>query len=256
MSTQAPVVLVIDSDVEFATLLVDFLNFEGFYTFCGRSLNTAFHKVPPNELDFIVINSHLPDGEVLAWLKNAQSHISAHVILLLDQDAKEPETSVCQDLRIDATFRKPFSLRQFAHKLQATSKLITNRTECEPLTYGSLSVNVQERKVTLEGQPLDLTNSEFAILELLILKPEVLITKEYISQRAFDRPVHMKDRTIDVHISSIRRKFRERNTPIYIASLRRQGYKLCCLTDEESVGKKQSFHTLPILRCHFKATEL
>lgn len=69
MSTQAPIVLVIDSDVEFATLLVDFLNFEGFYTFCGRSLNTAFHKVPPYELDFIVINSHLPDGEVLAWLK-------------------------------------------------------------------------------------------------------------------------------------------------------------------------------------------
>ncbi len=238
MSTQAPVVLVIDSDVEFATLLVDFLNFEGFYTFCGRSLNTAFHKVLPNELDFIVINSRLPDGEVFAWLKNVQSHISAHVILLLDQDAKEPEASVCDELRIDATFRKPFSLRQFAHKLQATSKLITNRTECEPLTYSSLSVNVLERKVTLDGQPLELTNSEFAILELLILKPEVLITKEYISQRAFDRPVHIKDRTIDVHISSIRRKFRERNTPIYIASLRRQGYKLCCLTDEEITGER------------------
>lgn len=234
MSTQAPVVLVIDSDVEFATLLVDFLCFEGFYTFCGRSLSTAFHKVLPNELDVIVINSRLPDGDALAWLKNVQAHMTTQAIVLLDPDAPEPSEEERAALRIQAVFRKPFSMRQLAKVLGTASKLITKRTEFEPLTYNALSLDVRQRKATLDGEPLELTNSEFAILELLILKPEVIFTKEYISQRALDRPAHIKDRTIDVHISSIRRKLRERNATVYIASLRRQGYKLCLRTDTDA----------------------
>ncbi len=235
----APLILVINDDEDLSTLIVDFLALEHFTPIRASSFTKVFKSVAPNEIEFLVINNTMPDGDAVTWLRENADRLHASTLLLLKPGEKAPDDEVCKTLDIQAVIELPCSVRKIFTQIQRmyVTKSLKRKEELV-LTFHDLSIRLSNKEARYHGQVLELTASEATILEILLGRPEQAIPKEYIYQRAFGRTMHASDRSLDVHISSIRQKLKRISDDIRIEGLRRVGYMLVQKPAENATDSK------------------
>mgnify|MGYP000483908880 CR=1 FL=1 len=242
MLNQAHTILVVDSDEEFSTLLVDFLALERFTPSRAHSLGSAYRLLALGNVECLLISSSLPDGKALDWLQQQQAHgmSLAPTVLIIQAGDVAPTEAQRQQLHIEAVISRPCSLLQLSKTL---SELLNENNQLEhtlpTLSFHGLEINPLDKTVHYKGSRVELTNSEFSILEVLLSKADRAVTKDYIYQRAFGRPMHVNERVIDVHISAIRHKLRAVSEDLRIEGLRRIGYMLCLNSSVEGTAPSE-----------------
>lgn len=222
MFKHAPPVLIADDNPEYTTFMVDFLHLSGFAPQASYSLSDAFRKLSQEEFDLAVITADLSSPPVLALCEDFIARSSMPLII---QSDVVPENFVTSKTNVIAK----------AHCAKALLKLIEQKieefdkknTKRSPLSYGPLYINVIDRTVTLMGRKLELTATEFDLLEFLAFNVNQPVNKDILYQRVLGRVRQSYDRSIDVHISSLRHKIDFVNTDIInIQSIRGVGYTL------------------------------
>ncbi|GIF06646.1 response regulator transcription factor [Actinoplanes siamensis] len=186
-------------------------------------LQTALAERP----DLIVLDLGLPDldGRELLRMLRAVSRIPVIVATARDE---ETEMVRLLDAGADDYVVKPFTAAQLDARIRAVLRRGAPTGEAEPaLAVGGLRIDVGAREVTLDGAPVDLTPREFDLLHHLAQRAGQVVTKRELLSEVWQVPYGGADKTVDVHLSWLRRKLGETaQEPRYLHTVRGVGVKL------------------------------
>jgi DNA-binding response OmpR family regulator len=186
--------------------------------------------------DVVLLDLGLPDIEglqVLAMLR-AVSEVPVIIITARDDDA---DMVKALDGGADDYVVKPFGIEQVEARLRAVLRRSGSAVVEGPQVVGGLSIDALTRQVSLDGEPIDLSRKEFDLLLALAQRPGEVVTKRELLADVWRQTYGGGDRTVDVHLSWLRRKLGETAAkPRYLHSVRGVGVRLAA-PDEEPGGQ-------------------
>ncbi|MES2013653.1 MAG: response regulator transcription factor [Pseudomonadota bacterium] len=202
-------ILLIDDDVELTAMLKEFLAAENFDVTIANDGETGARYALSGLFDLAVLDVMMPkmNGiETLRLIRQA-SHIP---VLMLTARGDESDRFFGLELGADDYVPKPCTPRELTARIRAIlrrSKLTHDNTpQINQLIIGNLSMWPEQRRVEWSGKPLNLTSTEFNLLEVLARNAGQVVSKKDLAKEGMGRPLVRFDRSIDVHMSSIRQK--------------------------------------------------
>ena len=223
--------LVIDDDRKLCRLIGDYLEPMGYEVESAHTGPEGLARALSGEHHAIILDLMLPgmDGfEVLKQLRRT----SAVPVLMLTSRGEEPDRIVGLEIGADDYLPKTFSTRELLARLRAVTRRTTRASEAQPeseaeIVTGTLRVNTAARVALLADQPLALTPVEFDLLAALARARGRVKSREQLLEEIRERNYDVFDRSIDVHISTLRRKLGDdAKEPRFIRTVRSAGYML------------------------------
>jgi len=224
-------ILIIDDDEILAGLFKDYLQGEKFKVAVAHTGQSGLDAALTGNFDLVVLDVMLPDLQGTEVLKRIREK-SQIPILMFTAKGDDVDRILGLESGADDYVPKPCTPRELIARIKA----ILRRTEMhhQPtttqervITNGPLELWPQKRKALWFNAPLDLTSTEFSLLEALAEQAGQVVTKSALSESALGRPLARYDRSIDVHMSSIRHKLGvQQDGHAYIQTVRGKGYQL------------------------------
>lgn len=221
-------VLLVDDDVELAEMLGDYLAQDGFVVTTLHDGASAVEAALAGSFDIAVLDVMMPRMSGIEALGRIRAG-SALPVLMLTAKGDDMDRIVGLELGADDYVPKPCQPRELAARLRAILRRTTHAMEPAnaPLLVGALCIRPELRRVELNGVVVDLTSTEFNLLETLARNAGHPVNKSDLSEQALGRPLVRFDRSIDVHLSSIRHKLGTlADGRSCIQTVYRQGYQL------------------------------
>lgn len=222
-------VLIIDDDVELAELFQDYLQQEQFSVATCFTGMEGLDAALSGDYDLVILDMMLPDikGTDILLKIRQQSLIP---VLMFTAKGDDIDRIIGLESGADDYVPKPCTPRELVARIRAIlrrTELVSDRNDKHQLTVGPLSIHAETRQAFWFEDTLDLTSTEFNLLEVLARQAGQVVTKQELSQQALGRPLARFDRSIDVHMSSIRQKLgKQDDGHHYIQTIRGQGYQL------------------------------
>jgi DNA-binding response OmpR family regulator len=220
-------VLIIDDDSELCALLSEFLQLEGFST---RSVHNGAEAVVlcrEQTFDVLVLDVMLPGMQGLEVLRRVRE-FSSTPVLMLTARGEATDRIVGLEMGADDYLPKPCNPRELAARLRAILRR-AGSTKLRPasveLVTGQTHLNPAQRSASHAGVDLQLTAAEFNVLQILLEQAGTVVDKDLLSREALGRPLSAYDRSVDVHISKLRKKLAAAGGDNLIVSVRGSGYQ-------------------------------
>lgn len=233
-------ILLIDDDHELAELLVDYLAQQGFIVQCCFDGQSGLELAFQSKFDLILLDVMMPKLNGFEVLKALGSEYKTPVLMLTAKGDHDDKIRGLE-LGADDYLAKPFHHEELLARIQAILRRINIVTqqnqqilhsENSKLAVNDIELNHATRSVTCHKNPIVLTGTEYQILSILMEHHGQIITKEILSKQVLNRKLAPFDRSIDVHVSNIRRKFDPYCEIEKIKTVRGAGYLF--LTGESS----------------------
>jgi two-component system alkaline phosphatase synthesis response regulator PhoP len=202
-------ILVIDDEKDLIELVSYNLKKEGFLVksvLDGESGLTATARDLP---DLVIVDLMLPGIDGLEVCRRLRSDIRTATIpiIMLTAKSAEPDRVLGLELGADDYVTKPFSPRELAARVKAVLRRTSQQTApSTQIRCGDLTIDVTRREVSYGGKSIALTASEFRLLQFLAMHPGQVFSRSELIDGALGREISVVDRTIDVHVTGIRRK--------------------------------------------------
>jgi len=200
-------VLLADDDEELCQLLRDFLGREGFAVDVAHDGDAAYRQAVEGDYDALILDVMLPRRSGLDLLRELRRDNDLPV-LMLTALGEDIDRILGLELGADDYVPKPCNPREIAARLRAILRRTRGEGDAKlsDLSVGPVSLRGASRSVSLRGVPVTLTGTEFNVLAILLREAGHVVSKETLSQDVLGRPLGPFDRSIDVHISKLRRK--------------------------------------------------
>ena len=234
-------ILLIDDDHELAELLVDYLTQQGFLVHCCFDGQSGLEKAYSNKFDLILLDVMMPKLNGFEVLK-ALGESYKTPVLMLTAKGDNNDKVLGLELGADDYLSKPFHhqellarINAILRRIQLASQQNTTQESLQEKTLisvNNITLNHAIRTVICHHNPIELTGTEYQILTLLVESHGQIISKETISEQVLNRKLSPFDRSIDVHVGNIRRKFLPFCSIEKIKTVRGAGYLF--LTGEEN----------------------
>ncbi len=198
-------VLLVDDDVELLALLEEFLRGEGFEVGKARDGEAGLSAAGEWAPDLVVLDVMLPrlgGFDVLRRLRKT----SAVPVLMLSARGEPVDRIVGLELGADDYLAKPFNPRELAARIRAVLRRGRSGTGESRLQVGDVTLDPGARVVLRGGSPLDLTGTEFALLEVLLRNAGSVVRREVLFKEVLGRRPVAFDRSLDVHVANLRNK--------------------------------------------------
>jgi DNA-binding response OmpR family regulator len=221
--------LMIDDDARLAEMLVEYLAPEGIELTTVPSGIQGLRNAQRESYDLIILDVMLPGLSGFDVLKQLRESGSSTPVLMLTARGDDVDRIIGLDLGADDYLPKPFNPRELLARVKAILRRTSEAEGDEPveMSVGKLRVNLRRREAWLGEQSLKLTNAEFVILVTLMRAPGEVVSREALTRTALGRQLLPDDRSLDTHISNLRRKVgSDENTDVVIRSIRGSGYVL------------------------------
>lgn len=219
-----------DDDAELSGMLREYLLRERFAVEIAHDGETGVRRALSGEVDLVVLDVMMPGGDGIEALRRirVQSRIP---VLMLTAKGDDIDRIVGLELGADDYVPKPCTPRELAARIRAILRRVqgdaTLAAHDRPLSAGPLTLWPQKRSAHWTGSALDLTSTEFNLLEVLVRNVGRVVSKQELSERALGRPLARYDRSVDVHLSAIRQKLRAVSPQrVPIETIRGIGYQL------------------------------
>ncbi|MFD1120899.1 response regulator transcription factor [Methylophilus flavus] len=219
--------LLIDDDVELANMLKEFLTQEGFTVTTAHDGLTGEQYVLAGKFELVILDVMMPGQDGMQTLKNIRQHSDIPVLMLTAKDDNEGRIEGLEG-GADDYVQKPCLPRELVARIRAILRRQNNDIpKGNDIVVGQLIVSGERRKVFWGDQPIVFTSTEFSLIEILAKHAGTIVSKEDLSQKALGRSLVKYDRSIDVHLSSIRQKISEASGGVnVIQTIYRVGYQL------------------------------
>lgn len=203
-----PSVLIIEDDAAIRQGLAGFLADAGVSVESLGSGMKGVQRVAESDFDVVVLDLGLPDVDGAQVLKMIRGVSSVPVIVAT---ARDDEAEIVRILRdgADDYVVKPFSGAQLLARIEAILRRARATPQHGPNVVGDLSVDTDQRVATLRGEELDLTRKEFDLLAYLSERAGTVVSKRELLAEVWRQPYGGADKTVDVHLSVLRRKLGE-----------------------------------------------
>ncbi len=223
-------ILLVDDDAELCSLLVEFLSRQGFSVECEHEGHRGLDKAQHGGFDLVVLDVMLPGMDGFEILRRLRER-SRVPVLMLTARGEDLDRIAGLEAGADDYLAKPFNPRELVARIRA----ILRRLEKPPSPEGPLEVNGVRidpgaREVTVNGKKIELTTYEFDILELLMRTAGEVLSRDDLMEHLYNRKATAYDRSIDMHISHLRKKL-ESGQPV-IKTIRGVGYQFCRSPEE------------------------
>jgi DNA-binding response OmpR family regulator len=219
-----PKILIVEDDPQITKILKLNLKLSGFDTENSMTFQDAWSKINADHYDLILMDIGLPDGSGLDLCQKVRE--SGNDVPIVFLSALTDEATVVKGIKngADDYLRKPFGLEEL--KVRVNKFLRKVVPQMQTIKFGDLTIDPAKRMVTLMGEMINLGRKELDILTLLARKAGDIVTRENILSSLYDN-ADLYDRTVDSHMSHLRRKLREvAGQSLQISSVYGLGYRL------------------------------
>lgn len=227
-----PRILVVDDEPEIVRAVKAYLEQAGFAVLTAYDGESALHTIRRDHPDLAVLDVMLPDrdGWEITRRVRADPGLRALPIILLTARIDDTDKIVGLELGADDYITKPFNPREVVARVRALlrrERLIRDAAVAETLQLGGLLLDLGRRELLLDGRPVPLTPTEFALLDTLMRHPGQAFSRSELIERALGTDYEGLDRTLDSHIRNLRRKIEpEPKQPTYIQTVFATGYRM------------------------------
>jgi len=205
-------ILLADDDIELCEMLKQYLNVEGFQVGTANDGQSALNQARTGDYDLVVLDVMMPQLNGFDVLR--QLRIDSLIpVLMLTARGEDVDSIVGLELGADDYLPKPCNPRVLVARIRAILRRLPSATpqgeESAPpeiLELDGLEIQTGSRTVTLHGQPVTMTSTEYSVLEVLLREAGHVVSKAELSERALGRELVRYDRSIDMHLSSLRKK--------------------------------------------------
>ncbi|HXH69782.1 MAG TPA: response regulator transcription factor [Pyrinomonadaceae bacterium] len=203
-------ILIIDDDEELCELVSEYLSVEGFQVEAVHDGESGLQKALRDEQDLVILDVMLPKKNGFDVLRELRQ-TSKTPVLMLTARGEDSERIVGLESGADDYLPKPFNPRELAARLRAILRRaeITDETkqiEDDKIKVDDVEVKISARSATKNGKDLGLTSVEFELLAMLLKNAGTIVKKEDLSEQVLERKLSPYDRSLDMHISNLRKK--------------------------------------------------
>ena len=202
-------VLIIDDDEELCDLVSEYLTVEGFETECVHDGESGLNKAISGDYDMAILDVMLPKMNGFDVLRNLREKSLLPVIMLTAR-GEDMERIVGLEIGADDYLPKPFNPRELVARLRAILRRVNNEdgddAVAEKLRAEDLEISASSRSAKLDGVEVGLTSVEFDLLTALVREAGKIVKKEDLSENVLERSLSPYDRSLDMHISNLRKK--------------------------------------------------
>ena len=224
-------ILVADDEKDIVELIAFNLEREGFAVCRSYDGLKAWERVNTEKPDLVILDlmmPELPGMEVCGRIRRQETTASLPIIMLT---AKSDPVDKILGLEIGADdyITKPFHVRELIARVRAVlrrSERPNDADVIESFDYRGLHIDFQSYRVTVEGEPIDLSSREFKLLRFFTSHPGRVYSRDQLLDRVWGDEAFVEPRTVDVHISRLRGAIEpDKENPRYILTVRGIGYK-------------------------------
>lgn len=223
-------ILVVDDDREITRLLRSYLEQAGYSVLVANDGGTALHALRRERPDLLLLDLMLPDkdGWTVTRTIRSDQQLADTLIIMITARIEDTDKILGLELGADDYITKPFNPREVIARVRAL--LRRTRKSAAPartLSVGDLRLDADRRQVTVADEPVELTPTEFSLLQTLMDSPGYVFTRSELMERALGYSYDGMDRTLDSHVKNLRRKVEDDpRTPRYIQTVYGIGYRL------------------------------
>ncbi len=220
-------ILLVEDDERISEPLLRVLGTEGYEVLHAATGDQGLEAVAAHRPDLVLLDLTLPDIDGLDVCRRVREDHPELPIIMLTARAEEMDIIVGLGAGADDYVAKPFRLAELVARIRARLRVATASHQLpRELSGGPLRVNTESRRAYLDGEELELTSKEFDLLALLMSKPDVTFTREQIMSTVWDENYWGSTRTLDTHISTLRRKIGDdTDPPSLIVTVRGVGFR-------------------------------
>jgi two-component system response regulator CpxR len=230
-------VLLIDDDVELCSMLTEYLGKNGFRLKTAHRGDTGLRTALQRQWALILLDVMLPGIDGFEVLRRIRAESSVNVLLLTAR-GEDIDRIVGLEIGADDYLPKPFNPRELLARMRAVLRRNTaSGTQPAVLRVHDLELDPAARKAVNGGKKLDLTDVEFVLLEALMRSPGKVVSREDLSQSVLGRAFDPFDRSLDMHVSRLRRKLSQVGSDHdHVKAIRGVGYQLVIDRDLSEAG--------------------
>ena len=225
-------ILVVEDDPTLRQALAFNLNREGYEALTAPDGEMALEAVRNQRPDLLLLDVMLPGMSGIELLRAIRAERRRVPVIILSAKGDELDRVVGLQVGADDYVAKPFSRPELLARIEAvlrrsaaSSIELSDAEGAEPpVESGALRIDVARREAHLDGEPLRLTTKEFDLLTLLARHPGRIFSRDQLLARVWGFDFSGDERTVDVHVSWLRRKLRERGDHDYFRTVRGVGY--------------------------------
>ena len=220
-------VLLVEDDERISEPLVRVLTAEGFDVRHVTAGQAALDQVDVSRPDLVLLDLTLPDIDGLDVCRKIRGRMPDLPIIMLTARAEEMDVIVGLNAGADDYVAKPFRLAELIARIRARLRVVEQAQQITPLLEGAgLRVDRDARRAYRDERELELTTKEFDLLALLMSRPGVTFTREQIMASVWDEHWWGSTRTLDTHVSTLRKKIGDdTDPPAIIVTLRGVGFR-------------------------------
>ena len=230
-------ILLVDDDIELTDLLAEVLRLDSFEVEIANNGQDALDKLNSSH-QLVLLDVMMPVLNGIETLKKIRQTSNVPVMMLTAR-GEEIDRVLGLELGADDYLPKPFNDRELVARIKAILRRVspsessqnstTLSSEENTLEFAGLVLHSGLQQASYKGQDLGLTGSEFALLHKLILRLGQIVSREELSMNVLGKYLSPFDRSIDMHMSNLRKKLPERDNGLpWLKTLRGRGYLLVC----------------------------
>ena len=218
-------ILLVEDDDAIARPLMDMLGRQGFAVERAGTGAEALKEFDEREVDLVLLDLTLPDMDGLDICRRIRATSDVPLIILTAR-GEEVDRVVGLEVGADDYVAKPFSIRELVARIRALLRRSNRRSPRRTIEIGDIVIDPGARMATLGGKALVLTAKEFDLLYYLMDHAGEVVRREDIMNDVWDQHWFGPTKTLDVHVSSLRRKLNDHaDSPVYIRTVRGVGLR-------------------------------
>ena len=228
LTDDAPHILVIDDDRRLSDLLRKYLSDNGFRVTVAAEAGEARQRMSGLRFDLLVLDRMMPGESGLDFAKSLRTTDSVPILMLTAMDEVDARIDGLE-AGVDDYLAKPFALDELLARVRALlrrNRSLESQSEEAPLCFGDLSLDRQARQAHRDGQLLELTRTEYELLELFLEHPNQVLTRDQIYEAVWGYDSALASNSLEVYVGYLRRKTEAGGSQRLIRTVRGIGYVL------------------------------
>jgi DNA-binding response OmpR family regulator len=233
-------ILLVEDEESITAPLSEALAREGFDTVVARTVGEALALAGRDRMDLVLLDVMLPDGSGYDVCRELR-RTSQVPIIMLTARGDETDRIVGLEIGADDYIVKPFSAREVVARIRAVLRRTDGRDRAEgtgePIEIGAVRLDPARRAASVAGEALELSRKEFELLRLLMANAGAVVTRERIIEEVWDTTWFGQTKTLDVHVSSLRKKLGDDPAnPTYVHTARGVGFRFAARDEFDGVA--------------------
>jgi DNA-binding response OmpR family regulator len=226
-SEPKPTLLIVDDDQALCAMLDEYLTLEGFAAVTAGTGPEGLEMLVRAPVDLVILDVMLPELSGFEVLRRIRT-LSRVPVIMLTARGEEVDRVVGLELGADDYLAKPFSPRELVARIRAVLRRMPGEggSADSLIQWGPLRLDLRARRADVGEKDLELTSAELRILELLVRADTRTVSRDELQLQALGRRLLPTDRSLDTHVSNLRRKILKHSDRVSVQGVRGAGYAL------------------------------